>query len=66
MDIEMQENTISQQCAVENTAKVCTLIRSKYTSMYPVKRGSLDSVHVFGSQQLEKIGIGVETIKKVE
>ena len=48
--------------------------------MYPVKRGSLDSVHVCGSQQfaqlflgdvygiselIEKIGVEVDTILKV-
>ena len=26
--------------------------------MYPVKRGSLDSVHVYGSQQLPQLFVG--------
>ena len=65
---------------IPSISEVCVLIHSKCTCMYPVKRGSLDSVHVYGSQQfaqlflsdvygiselIEKISGEVDTILKV-
>ena len=44
-------------CFDISISEVCVLIHSKCTCMYPVKRGSLDSVHVYGSQQGDVYGI---------
>ena len=45
-------------CFDISISEVCVLIHSKCTCMYPVKRGSLDSVHVYGSQQLPQLFVG--------
>ena len=79
MNINRKECGVSQLFALISISEVCVLIHSKCTCMYPVKRGSLDSVHVCGSQQfaqlflgdvygiselIEKIGVEVNTILK--
>ena len=71
--------SITINCFDIGISEVYWLIHSKCTCMYPVKRGSLDSVHVCGSQQfaqlflgdvygiselIEKIGVEVDTILK--
>ena len=78
-NINKKESGVSQLFAMISISEVCVLIHSKCTCMYPVKRGSLDSVHVCGSQQfaqlflgdvygiselIEKIGVEVNTILK--
>ena len=58
MNINKKESGVSQLFAMISISEVCVLIHSKCTCMYPVKRGSLDSVHVCGSQQLPQLFVG--------
>ena len=55
MNINRKESGVSQLFAL---ILACVLIHSKCTCMYPVKRGSLDSVHVYGSQQFAQLFLG--------
>ena len=77
--LQSNQTSITINCFDISIFEVYGLIHSKCTCMYPVKRGSLDSVHVWGSQQfaqlflgdeygiselIEKIGVEVDTILK--
>ena len=50
--------SITINCFDIGISEVYGLIHSKCTCMYPVKRGSLDSVHVCGSQQFAQLFLG--------
>ena len=50
--------SITINCFDISISEVYELIHSKCTCMYPVKRGSLDSVHVCGSQQFAQLFLG--------
>ena len=58
MNINRKEIGVSQLFALISISEVCVLIYSKCTCMYPVKRGFLDSVHVYGSQQFPQLFVG--------
>ena len=66
MNINRKESGVSQLFALISISEMCVLIHSKCTCMYPVKRGSLDSVHVYGSQQLPQLFVGMESENRLK
>ena len=57
MNINRKESRVSQLFALISISELCVLIHSKCTCMYPVKLGSLDSVHMCGSQQFPQLSL---------
>ena len=66
MNMNRKESGVSIICFDISISEVCVLIHSKCTCMYPVKRGSLDSVHVYGSQQLPQLFVGMESENRLK
>ena len=66
MNINRKESEVSQLFALISISEMCVLIHSKCTCMYSVKRGSLDSVHVYGSQELPQLFVGMESENRLK